>query len=64
MAQAVNDQISDSVCTLSNEMMDPDDLVENIFKKQKGKSSKKKGGKGSGDEPKIISASLYMPLVS
>ncbi|XP_034234518.1 protein odr-4 homolog [Thrips palmi] len=63
LVKAVNGQINESVCTLSDELMDPEDLVENIFKNQKGKSSKKKNAKGSGDEPYILSASLYMPMV-
>lgn len=63
MVKTVNNVINQSVCTLSNELMAPDDLVENVLKKQKGKSSKKKSGKGSGDEPKVITAGLYMPQI-
>lgn len=55
-------QISESICTFSNELMDQDDLVESLFKKRKGKGSKKNKG-SSDDEPRSISANLYMPMV-
>nr|QSB36977.1 olfactory receptor 1 [Frankliniella intonsa] len=57
----VSKQINSSMCTLSNELLEPDDQVESIFKKRKGKSSKKSKDI-SEDEPKSITANLYMPM--
>lgn len=54
-------RINESVCMLSNDLLDPDDLVESIFKKRKAKGSKKSKGSGEND-PKSITANLYLPM--
>ncbi|XP_026276961.1 protein odr-4 homolog [Frankliniella occidentalis] len=57
----VSDQINNSICTLSNELLEPEEQVDSIFKKRKGKTHKKSKGLTE-DEPKSITANLYMPM--
>ncbi|KAJ1522868.1 hypothetical protein ONE63_002012 [Megalurothrips usitatus] len=62
LLDGISKQVQESVCTLSNQLLGPDELVENIFKKQKGKSGKKTKGGGDDEPNKNVIANLYMPL--
>lgn len=59
----MSDKVKKSLCLLAHELRDPEDSVDSIFKKRKGKTSNRKSAKADEDEPSYITANLYMPLV-